>query len=45
MATFLVGAAVAVIAGAAIWKMAADKKAGKSMCSCGGDCSRCKGCH
>ena len=43
MATFIVGAIVALIVGAAVWKMVADKKAGKS--SCGGDCSKCKGCH
>jgi hypothetical protein len=43
MATWIVGAVVALIVGAAVWKMADDRKKGKS--SCGGDCSRCKGCH
>lgn len=43
MATWIVGAVVALIVGAACWKMISDKRKGKS--SCGGDCSRCKGCH
>ena len=43
MATIIVGAGVALLVGAAVWKMVDDKRKGKS--SCGGDCSRCKGCH
>ena len=43
MATWIVGIIVALAAGAAIGKMVADKRAGKS--SCGGDCSKCRGCH
>lgn len=38
---------IAVLAGAvalAIRSMWKDRKNGKS-CSCGGDCSHCKGCH
>ena len=28
-----------------LWKMIKDRRAGKGACACGGDCSRCKGCH
>ena len=35
----ILGAIVAII----VRRMMRDKKNGKS--SCGGDCSRCKGCH
>lgn len=45
MATWLVGGALALIVAAVIVKMIRDKKSGKGGCSCGGDCSRCKGCH
>lgn len=45
MATWLVGGALALIVAAVIVKMVRDKKSGKGSCSCGGDCSRCKGCH
>ncbi len=45
MATWLVGGALALIVVAVIVKMIRDKKSGKGGCSCGGDCSRCKGCH
>jgi len=45
MATWLVGGALALIVAAVIVKMIRDKKSGKGSCSCGGDCSRCKGCH
>lgn len=43
MATWIVGIAVAAAALAALGKIIADRKAGKS--SCGGDCSKCRGCH
>lgn len=43
MSTFLVGLVVALLVGAALWKVIADRKAGKG--GCGGDCSKCKGCH
>lgn len=45
MATWLVGGALALIVAAVIVKMIRDKKSGKGSCSCGGDCSRCRGCH
>lgn len=43
MATWIVGGAVVLIVAAVIWKMICDKRAGRSGCSCGGDCSRCHG--
>ena len=43
MATILVGAAVLIAAVAALWKVIADRCAGKG--SCGGDCSKCRGCR
>lgn len=45
MATFIVGGILAAIVGGIIWKMVKDKKNGKGVCACGGDCSCCKGCH
>lgn len=45
MATAIVGGALVIIVGLVIFKMIRDKKNGKSGCSCGGDCERCKGCH
>ena len=45
METIIVGGILAAIVAAVIWKMIQDKKNGKSGCSCGGDCSCCKGCH
>ena len=45
MATWIVGGVLAVVVGLIIWKMIHDKRAGKSACSCGGDCSHCSGCH
>ena len=44
MGTFVVGAALLMAVALIVRKMIRDKKNGKS-CSCGGDCSRCKGCH
>ena len=43
MATWIVGGVVLLAVAAAIWKLVSDKKAGKSCC--GGDCSKCRGCH
>ncbi len=43
MGTIIVGIALAVLVGLVIRSMISDKKKGKS--SCGGDCSRCRGCH
>lgn len=45
MATWLVGGVLALIVAAAIVKIVRDKASGKGSCSCGGDCSRCKGCR
>ena len=45
METIIVGGILTAIVAAVIWKMIKDKKSGKSGCSCGGDCSCCKGCH
>ncbi|MCX4321470.1 MAG: FeoB-associated Cys-rich membrane protein [Lachnospiraceae bacterium] len=44
MGTFIVLLLVAGAAALAIRQMIKDKKAGKSI-SCGGDCSRCRGCQ
>lgn len=43
MGTVVVGAVLLTVVTLIIKKMIRDKKSGKS--SCGGDCSRCKGCH
>ena len=45
MASWIVGGVVLLVVVAVIAKMIKDKKAGKSSCSCGGDCSKCKHCH
>ena len=42
MATWIIGSVVLLAAGAALWKIIADKRKGKSCC---GDCSKCRGCH
>ncbi|EOS36693.1 MAG: FeoB-associated Cys-rich membrane protein [Lachnospiraceae bacterium] len=44
MGTFITAAVLAAAAGLAVRSMVRDKKKGKSL-QCGGDCSRCKGCH
>ncbi|MDE7247832.1 MAG: FeoB-associated Cys-rich membrane protein [Lachnospiraceae bacterium] len=44
MGTVIVLAIVAGAVALAIRSMIKDKKAGKSL-QCGGDCSRCGGCH
>ncbi len=43
MGTVIVLIALGVIVALIIRSMIRDKKRGKT--SCGGDCSRCKGCH
>lgn len=44
MGTFVVGMIVLGVVALAIVSMVKDKKAGKSL-QCGGDCSKCRGCH
>ncbi len=44
MGTVIVLAIVAGAAALAVRSMIRDKKAGRSI-QCGGDCSRCGGCH
>lgn len=44
MGTAFVGVIVILMVAAAIRSMIKDKKNGKSL-QCGGDCSKCKGCH
>ena len=44
MGTVIVGAVLVIIVALAIYSMVKDKKNGKSL-QCGGDCSKCKGCH
>lgn len=44
MGTIIVLAIVAVATVLAVKSIIRDKKAGKSI-QCGGDCSRCGGCH
>ena len=45
MATAIVGGVLVITVSLILYKMIKDKKSGKSSCSCGGDCERCKGCH
>lgn len=44
MGTVIVGAVLVIIVALAVYSMVKDKKNGKSL-QCGGDCSKCKGCH
>lgn len=44
MGTAVTLAILSVVAGLAVRSMIRDRKRGKSL-QCGGDCSRCKGCH
>ena len=41
--TIIVAGILAVIVAAILFGMRKDRKRGKG--SCGGDCSKCKGCH
>lgn len=43
MGTWIVGAIVLILVGAAISVIYRDKKNGKGRC--GGDCGKCSGCH
>lgn len=43
LGTIIVGMGLAVIVVSVIASMRRDKKQGKGVC--GGDCSKCKGCH
>jgi len=43
--TILIGLAVLALFVAVVAKLIHDHRSGKGGCSCGGDCSRCKGCH
>ena len=45
MATAIVGGVLLLVVGTVVYSMIRDRKKGKSACSCGGDCERCKGCH
>lgn len=46
MGTWIIGGILLFIVVMMIRKMVKDKKKGKSVCSCGGDCSHCGGhCH
>lgn len=44
MGTIVVGAVLIIIVALIIRSMIKDKRNGKSL-QCGGDCSKCKGCH
>lgn len=44
LGTFVAGGIVLLCVILIIRKMIKDKKSGKSI-RCGGDCSKCKGCH
>lgn len=43
MGTIVVGIIVFAIVSGIVWSMVRDRKQGKG--SCGGDCSKCRGCH
>lgn len=43
MGTIVVGIIVLAIVGGIVWSMVRNRKRG--MGSCGGDCSKCRGCH
>ncbi len=45
MATWIVGGVLMLVVAAIVYKMIQDRRSGKGGCSCGGDCSRCSGCH
>lgn len=44
ISTIIVSAILVVIVGLIIFSMVKSKKKGKSL-QCGGDCSKCRGCH
>lgn len=41
--TVVVGAVLALVVAGIVMSIVRDKKSGKG--TCGGDCSKCKGCH
>ena len=43
--TLLIGLGVAALIAAIVAREVVNRRKGKSGCSCGGDCSSCKGCH
>ena len=43
MGTILVGAVVLALVGGIVWRMVKNHRQGKE--NCGGDCSKCRGCH
>lgn len=46
MATAIVGGILAILVGLVIYRMVKDKKNGKSVGGCGGDCAHCRAhCH
>ena len=45
MATAIISVGLVLIVGLIVRKMIRDKLRGKGTCACGGDCSKCKGCH
>ena len=45
MATWIIGGILLLMVAGIVTKMVRDRKAGKGTCSCGGDCSKCRGCH
>ncbi|MDE7479356.1 MAG: FeoB-associated Cys-rich membrane protein [Lachnospiraceae bacterium] len=44
MGTFITAEILLAVVGLAVRSMVRDKRNGKSL-QCGGDCSKCKGCH
>ncbi|MDE6915259.1 MAG: FeoB-associated Cys-rich membrane protein [Lachnospiraceae bacterium] len=44
MGTFITLLILCAVVGLAVRSMVRDKKNGKSL-QCGGDCSKCRGCH
>ena len=45
MATWIVGGILLLAVAGIVTRMVRDHRAGKGTCSCGGDCSKCRGCH
>lgn len=43
--TILIALAVAAVFAAIVIRGVRNRRRGKSGCACGGDCSRCGGCH
>ena len=45
MATWIVGGILMLAVAGIVTRMVRDHRAGKGVCSCGGDCTKCRGCH